>query len=530
MVEQVQQGHKVLFLDEESLAAVGAHSFAADMIRSMQDGFSVVDSQGVALAANPGLCRITGFSQDELVGKGPPYPYWPPEEYSRIQEAFEETLRGSESVFELTLMRKCGQRFPAIVTAFTVVPQNGNPVRYAATVQDITMRKQGENAMRDWNQTLELRVAARTRELKQSEDRFRQLVDATFEGIVISEDGVIIDANHQIASMLGYDLIEIVGLSIMACVAQESRSLVTGRIRDGLEGAYEFIGLRKDGSHLPMEAHGRMMDWNGKATRVTALRDLSAAKHAEARLVSQKTELDAALRLAMISEVSAGIIHQIGQPLSAIGVQVSSFAERLESGKMEMSECHHFIDRLSANVVRMRDSVIHLKALANPERPKRLPVNLNELVTEALGLVRSENGSQGFEIVKEMGIDLPLLSADRVQLSQVVINLIRNAMDACSGFAPERRVIHVTTRTFENRKVELAIRDSGTGIPSSVMGHLFDPFFTTKANGFGIGLRLSRTIITAHGGTLEGGNNPDGIGATFRVLLPLEFESADTKV
>jgi PAS domain S-box-containing protein len=506
-----------------------SQSFAADLIDAMQDGFSVLGSDGVALHANPALCQMTGFSEEELVGQRPPHPYWPPEEYSQIQEALEETLKGSGLAFELTFMRKNGQRFPAIVTAFTVIPQNGDPICYAATVKDITERKQSENALRDWNQTLELRVGTRTRQLEQSENRFRQLVEATFEGIVISENGVIIDANRQIAAMLNYDLVEIIGLPVVDCVAPESRSRVTRRILDGIEGPYEFTGMRKDGSTLPMEAHGRMMEWNGKATRVTVLRNLSAAKGAEARLASQKVELDQALRLALVSEVSAGIVHQIGQPLSAIGAHVSAFATRYQAGEVETDDCHHFLDELAANVARMRDSVIRLKALANPEQAKRLPVNLNALITESINLVQAANMSEHFEIVTEMDSELPLLPADKVQLSQVVINLVRNAMDACVDFPPERRIIQITTRAIEGQGVELGVRDSGTGIAPSVMIHLFDPFFTTKPEGFGIGLRLSRTIVEAHGGTLEGRNNPDGIGATFRVLLPLGSKLSDTK-
>ena len=505
-------------------------SLAAALIHSMQEGFSVVDSEGIALDANPALCEITGFSREELVGKGPPYPYWPPEEYSQIQEALGKTLNGCGSAFELTFMRKNGQRFPALVTAFTVEGRKGDPICYAATVKDITERKQGEDAIRDWNQTLELRVAARTSELKHSENRFSLLVDATFEGIVVSENGKIIDANHQIAAMLNYDLPEIIGFSVLDFVAEESRSLVARRIMDGLEGPYEFNGLRKDGTTLPMEAHGRMMNWVGKAMRVTALRDLSAAKSAEARLIRQKAELDQAVRLALISEVSAGIIHQISQPLSAIGVQVSSFTARNESGEIDSDECHHFLDELAANVSRMRDSVIHLKALANPEQAKRLPVDFNALVAESLKLVRSASESSGLETMIDMDSEIPLLLADRVQLSQVVINLVRNAMDACVDLPPERKTIRITTRAIGNQKVELCVRDSGGGLAPSVMSRLFDPFFSTKANGFGIGLRLSRTIVEAHGGTLEGCNQADGIGAIFRVTLPLGLAPSDTKV
>ena len=204
-------------------------------------------------------------------------------------------MKGNGSTFELTFMRKTGQRFPVIVSAFTVLNRNGDPISYAATVKDITGRKQAEEAMRGWNQTLERRVAVRTAELKQSEDRFRQLVDATFEGVVISENGVVIDGNPQIAAMLGCDFPDMIGRPVTDFIAPESRALVLKRISEGFEAPYEYTGLRLDGTKVPMEAHGRMMIWQGKEARVTALRDLTSKKLAEARIEAQKAELDQAL-------------------------------------------------------------------------------------------------------------------------------------------------------------------------------------------------------------------------------------------
>lgn len=497
-------------------------AFATNLMRSMQDGFSVLNLDGVAVEANPAFCQMTGFSMDELVGAAPPHPYWPPEDYVRIQEVLDESANGNGSTFELTFMRKTGQRFPVIVSAFTVLNRNGDPISYAATVKDITGRKQAEEAMRGWNQTLERRVAVRTAELKQSEARFRQLVDATFEGVVISENGVVIDGNPQIAAMLGCDFPEMIGRRVTDFIAPESRDLVLKRISEGFEAPYEFTGLRLDGTKMPMEAHGRMMIWQGKNARVTALRDLTSKKLAEARIEAQKTELDQALRLALLSEVSAGIVHQIGQPLSAIGASLAAAVFRFKSGEVTSGESLQLIEETALNIARMRDSVIHLRALANPEQPNRVTTDFNGMVADTLHLMRAEADSLRFDLTLDPAPDLPPLRADTVQLSQVVINLVRNALDACADCPPERRTVLIRTRAIGDRQLELCVRDSGTGIAPAVMDHLYLPFFTTKPDGFGIGLRLSRTIINAHGGTIDGCNNSDGIGATFRVVLPLD--------
>ncbi|MEY3896728.1 MAG: hypothetical protein RLZZ214_2248 [Verrucomicrobiota bacterium] len=498
--------------------------FATNLMRSMQDGFSVLNLQGVAVDANPAFCQMTGFSKDDLIGLPPPHPYWPPEDYARIQEALDETVKENGATFELTFMRKTGQRFPVIVSAFTVLNRHGDPISYAATVKDITGRKQAEEAMRGWNQTLERRVAARTAELKQSEDRFRQLVDATFEGVVISEKGVVIDGNPQIAAMLGCGFSDMIGRPVTDFIAPESRAPVLKRISEGFEAPYEYTGLRLDGTKVPMEAHGRMMNWQGKEARVTALRDLTSKKLAEARIEAQKAELDQALRLALVSEVSAGIIHQIGQPLSAIGANLAAAVLRCKSGEVTSGETLQLIEETALNVARMRDSVIHLRALADPEQPNRVPVDFNTLVSDSLHLMRAEADSLRFILTTDLAPGLPSLRADTVQLSQVVINLVRNALDACADCPPERRSVHIRTRAVDDRQLELCVRDSGSGIAPAVMDHLYSPFFTTKPDGLGIGLRLSRTIVKAHGGSIDGSNNSDGIGATFRVVLPREAQ------
>lgn len=142
--------------------------------------------------------------------------------------------------------------------------ESGHALRMSGINLDITGRKQNEETMRGWNQTLERRVAIRTAELKQSEARFRQLVDATFEGIVISRNGIIIDGNNQIASMLGCNLHDMIGQPVIDFIAPKSRSIVTERMAEGAETTYEITGLRLDGTTLPMEVHGRMMTWHGK--------------------------------------------------------------------------------------------------------------------------------------------------------------------------------------------------------------------------------------------------------------------------
>ena len=395
----------------------------------------------------------------------------------------------------------------------------GDKTLLAGYTMDITERRQAEQAQREWSATLEQRVVERTLELRDSEARFRQLAEATFEGIAVSEDGILVDGNLRLAEIHGYELREMIGRPLLDFIAPESQALVLERVRDGSDSIYECLGLRKDGAAFPTEVHARMGVWMGRPTRISALRDLTAAKQAAATLRAQQAELAHAQHLALVSEVSAGIIHQLGQPLSAIGANLSAIV-KLKAAELERSGALAIIRDVQTDVARMRDIVVHLRALANPMQPTRVVSDFNAIVAGVLPLLRQKAENRLFRIVVELGEDLPAVHADTVQMSQVILNLVRNAFEAAHECPPKRRIVVVTTRAHGESAVELRVRDSGSGIAPETMSRLFNPFFSTKPDGLGVGLRLSQTIVQAHGGSIEGFNNPDGPGATFRIVLP----------
>lgn len=495
-------------------ATQASESFSKNLIHFMLDGLSVVDENGVALIANPAFCQMTGFSEEELIGVGPPHPYWPPEELPGISAALKQALGNPASNFELMFMRKNGERFPAIISVCEIRNTSQGSIHFAATVKDITLRKQAETALREWNQTLERRVGLRTTELQRSEGRFQQLVEATFEGVAISENGIIVDGNPQFAAMYHCDINEMIGRPIAEFVAPESKSLVASQIRSGVEKPYEFLGIRKDGTRFSIEAHGRMMTWQGKVSRVTALRDLTSEKQVRA-------ELDHAISLALMSEISAGIIHQIGQPLSAIGANTAAAATRLKSSGTSTCDCLDVFEKIDADLMRMRDTMSHLRALTNIEEPNFMPIDFNAMVVDALHAVRATAEMKSIRIEMELEPGQPQVKADAVQLRQVVMNLAQNSIDACAGLPHDRLRIRVVTRLLPTGELELSMRDFGTGISDWVTERMFSPFFSTKGDGIGIGLRLCQIIVHSHHGSITGSNHPDGIGATFQMTLPL---------
>ena len=406
----------------------------------------------------------------------------------------------------------------------------GRALRMLGLSFDITERKQTEQSRLQWNQTLEQRVGERTAELYQSEARFRQLAEATFEGIAISEEGILIDGNPQLAEIHGYELAEMIGRPITDFIAPASFSAVLEKINRGCEETYECFGLRKDGSTFPEEVRVCLRIRLGRVIRLTALRDLTKLKQTAAQLQAQQTELDHAHRLGLISEVSAGIIHQIGQPLCAMGANLA--AAMSKAGTCEKQNCGtlEIIRDVNSDVARMRDVVVHLRSLVNPGRMTRTHIDFNSMIMNVLGLLAQESARRGIRLKVDLCDELPKMDADSVQLSQVVFNLIQNAFDACEACPPERRFVEITTRLDGSGSFQLDVRDTGTGVSAEVMESLFAPFFTTKPEGLGMGLRLSQTIVHTYGGTIEGKNNDDGLGASFRVSLPVDFAGYYAKV
>lgn len=387
---------------------------------------------------------------------------------------------------------------------------------------DLTEGNQVERIRREWDATLERRVAERTLELHRSEARCQQLAEAAFEGIVISKSGVIVDGNSQLVKLLGYDLTEIVGRRLSDFVVAALRPNVEERVRTDDASTTEICCLRKDGTTFPAEVRIRILKEDGHTVRVTALRDLTEEHATAAKIRAQRAELEATRRLALVSEISAGIIHQLTQPLSSVAVNLMLATTKQQSCRCQTCAAEGPLAEAEKDVTRMREIIAHLRTLDNPADSPRVDMDLNAVIVGTTPLLQPGAESLRIALGVELAENLPPVAMDWVQMSQVVINLTRNAFDACADCPPERRVVTIRTRSLAGGGLEMSVCDTGSGIAPDALERLFCPLFTTKANGLGIGLRLSQTIVQAHGGTLAGENNHDGRGATFRVVLPLE--------
>ncbi len=497
---------------------------------SMMDAYAKVEMDGRIIESNIIYQQMLGYTPDELSRMS--YVQFTPESWHAMEARLvEEQIikRGFSDIYEKEYIRRDGTLIPVELRTFLIRDEDGTPSAMWAIIRDISQRRKTEQTIRTWNQDLERLVGERTTELRRSEDRYRQLAEATFEGIGFSENGIVTDGNPQMSRMLGYEAHELIGRPVMDFIAPESQSQVSELMRTDYQGAYEIRLLCKNGSIVPVDARASIRHADGRKIRVVAFRDLTQSKQVAAQIKAQQAELDQAQRMALISEIAAGIIHQIGQPLSAIATNIATTIARLEACELRRCNSLEIANDIKADVTRMRDIVVHFRSLANPEKPARSLLDFNELVAEVLPLLQREADHHQVRIDLDLHPQLPPVKADAVQMKQVMFNLVYNAFEACAACPPMRRVVRISTRSHDSQ-IELTVRDAGTGMAPEVIERLFSPFFTTKQEGQGIGLRLSRTLISAHQGSINGHNNPDGFGASFMVRLPCDPSKVYTKV
>ena len=400
--------------------------------------------------------------------------------------------------------------------------ENGQAARVIGVAFDISERKAAEKVLLEWNKVLEERVHERTRDLRTSEARCRLLSEATFEGVVITSDGVIQDANPQVAAMFGYSPDEMVGMNAMDIVALDSRPILLDRISNGRTELLAWTGLRKDGSRFPVESRARIVEHpDGSLLRVGVVRDMTEDHRLKARMERQQMELDQARKLALFSEIGSGIIHEISQPLGAAGANLAAAAAGITAQDPHSLQTLQIIHDAISELSRVRETVQHLRLLTFPRPSARALVSPNEMVEGVLFQLHREAESHCAQLSVDLADELPDMPLDLVQMKHVVLNLVSNGLAACTDSAEGVRIVRIATGRTEGGDFCLCVRDSGTGLLPQVRKNLFKPFFSTKANGSGVGLRLCQTIVSAHNGSIEVENNPDGPGATFRVLIPL---------
>jgi len=257
---------------------------------------------------------------------------------------------------------------------------------------------------------------------------------------------------------------------------------------------------------------GSFLGYVGCANDVTERRNLQTEQ------LYQRNELTHLARVATLGELSGSLAHELTQPLTAILSNAQAAQGFLADGRSGMEEMRAILDDIVSEDRRAGEVIRRLRTLFRKGEVQRETINLNELATDVLKLMNSQLVNHDVRVHTELAADLPLVDADRVQMQQVLINLVLNAIDAMADTPMTDRLLTVSTMVRSDNDVEMRVSDTGCGIPLGQSERLFEPFHTTKSQGIGLGLAVCRTIVAAHSGRLWAGNNPGG-GACFHMTL-----------
>ncbi len=293
------------------------------------------------------------------------------------------------------------------------------------------------------------------------------------------------------------------------------QTLLQGRVFRAL-----FINRRKDDSlYYEEKAITPLSDTSGAITHFIAIgHDVTERRSEEERLRKRQAELAHSARVSAMGEMPSALAHELSQPLAAISNYAQGCLRRLSAGATDARDLKEAIEYIDLHARQSGEIVGHLRRFLRKGEPRRRMADINQIVREAAELADVEARWRGVRLVLELASDLPPVSVDAIQIEQVVVNLVHNAVDAIDAAASTERWVKVQTVRGPDDKVDIIVRDSGPGLPSQVLDHLFDAFFTTKQDGMGLGLSISRSIVEAHEGTLQAQPGDTG-GAIFRFSL-----------
>ena len=276
------------------------------------------------------------------------------------------------------------------------------------------------------------------------------------------------------------------------------------------------VGQRRNGSTFPMELS--VGEVKGPPRLFTGfVRDLTERQQTRARLQELQDELLHVARLRSMGQMAAALAHELNQPLTATANYVAAAQRLLDAGEPNLEQIRKALSLAAAQTMRSGEIIRRLRSFASRGEPARRPEPLGVLVEEACALALVGIGRHEVNVHFALAADLPPVMADRVQVQQVLLNLIRNAVEAMRQ--SERRELTLSTTKWDVMAA-VSVADTGSGIPPSIEAQLFQPFVTTKTEGMGIGLSVCRSIVEAHGGRLWAEPNPDG-GSIFRFTLPV---------
>jgi two-component system sensor kinase FixL len=401
-----------------------------------------------------------------------------------------------------------------------------------------------ETLLRRARDELEARVQERTAELRQSNEQLKteiaererveevlrkqaHLLDLTHDSVFVRDiNDVIIYWNRGAVELYGWTREEAVGQVthelLQTIFPAQIGEITTELFRSGRwEG--ELVHTKRDGTQITVASRWSLQrDEQGRpiATLETN-NDITERRQAEEGLRKAQAELAHVTRVMTMGELASSIAHEVNQPLTAVVTNGNACLRWLASEPANLDEARECVRRIIRDGNRASEVIARIRALAKKSSPDKAPLNLNETIQEVLALTNNEARRNRVSLQTELAASLPSVLGDRVQLQQVILNLVINGIESMKGVANQPRELLIMSDRYESDKVFVAVQDTGVGLDQESLDRIFNAFYTTKPEGMGMGLSISRSIIEAHGGRLWARPN-EGLGATFQFILPTD--------
>ena len=509
--------------EEQELKRSELHKAA--IVDSSADCIVAIDHEGHLTEFNPAAEQTFGHRRTDVLGKPLADVIIPPSLRDKHRTGFARYLATGDSRvlgrrLEMTALCTDGREIPVELT-ITRIPQDGPPA-FTGHLRDITERKRSEDALR----------LAHAQVLR-SEERWRSVFENSAVGVALTDlNGRFIATNLVYQKMLGYTEDELQQLTFLDITHEENvednRTLV-GELLDGRRQQFQIEKQyrHKDGQPVWVRNNVSVVPGTERVPRflMAISEDVTQRKLSEEALARARSELAKVARITSLGVLTASIAHEINQPLSGIITNASTCLRMLSADSPNVGGAKETVRRTIRDGNRVSEVITRLRTLYSKKEPSPESMDLNEATREVTALSLSELQGSEVTLRYELADDLPPVVGDRIQLQQVILNLLRNAADAMGTTDERPRELLIRTERDEENQVRLSVKDSGVGFTPQTAEKIFEPFYTTKTDGMGIGLSISRSIIEAHQGRLWAKPN-DGPGATFSFVIPCTLKGA----